>query len=65
MNRKGLGMPGVILLHPEKTPENDANLRRDAVVVAAQLPPDIKDALAVLDYARQIVVEFLAKKPGA
>jgi len=41
----------------------DMALRRAAVQVAAQLPADLEDALAVLTYARQIVTEFLAPQP--
>ena len=41
----------------------DMALRRAAVQVAAQLPPDLGEALAVLAYAKQIVTEFLTPKP--
>lgn len=33
--------------------------RRHAIQIAAQLPEDPNDALAVLDYARQLVEGFL------
>ena len=34
------------------------HLRFQAVVIASQLPDDTAEALLVLDYARQMVVEF-------
>jgi len=36
-------------------------LKRQAIQVAAQLPEDRDDALRVLDYARELVTEFLDK----
>jgi hypothetical protein len=40
----------------------DLALRRAAIQVAAGLPCDLKEALQVLDYARELVTEFLAKR---
>ena len=40
------------------------HLRFQAVVIASQLPDDRAEALLVLDYARQMVVEFLDDTSG-
>ena len=40
-----------------KSQQND-HLRRQAVLIASQLPDNTADALLVLDYARDLVVEF-------
>ena len=40
-------------------PTEHNHLRFQAVVIASQLPGNTTEALLVLDYARQIVVEFL------
>ncbi len=43
---------------------NDGNWRRrHAIQIAAQLPENPDDALAVLDYARQLVEGFLRDGP--
>jgi len=44
--------------------ENSATdrwLRREAIQIVAQLPDDESQALMVLEYARQLVVGFLAE----
>ena len=38
----------------------DANLRQQAIQIAAQLPEDMERAMKVLRYAEQIVTDFLA-----
>lgn len=40
-------------------------LKREAIQLVAQLPDDQTQALKVLEYARQLVVEFLAERPHA
>ena len=40
------------------------HLRFQAVVIASQLPDNRAEALLVLDYARQMVVEFLDDPSG-
>ena len=40
------------------------HLRFQAVVIASQLPDNTAEALLVLDYARQMVVEFLDDSTG-
>ena len=40
------------------------HLRFQAVVIASQLPNNTAEALLVLDYARQLVVEFLDDSSG-
>ena len=40
-------------------PKEHNHLRFQAVVIASQLPDNTTEALLVLDYARQLVVEFL------
>lgn len=41
-------------------PENNSDWRRrHALQIAAQLPEDVEDALAVLDLARELVEKFL------
>ena len=40
-------------------PKEHSGLRRQAIQIAAQLPDNTTDALAVLDYARALVVGFL------
>ena len=40
------------------------HLRFQAVVIASQLPDNTAEALLVLDYARQMVVEFLDDPSG-
>ena len=42
-----------------KSQQND-DLRRQAVLIASQLPENTADALLVLDYARDVVVEFFS-----
>ena len=42
----------------------DSFHRRQALHIATQLPTDPKDALVVLDYARDLVVRFLAREDG-
>ena len=44
--------------------EEHIHLRFQAVVIASQLPDDRAEALLVLDYARQMVVEFLDDSSG-
>jgi hypothetical protein len=39
------------------------HLRRQAVLIASQLPDNTVEALLVLDYARDVVVEFLDDSP--
>jgi hypothetical protein len=39
----------------------DRWLRREAIQIVAQLPDDESQALMVLEYARQLVVGFLAE----
>lgn len=46
----------------ERHPEADMELRRLAVQVAAQLPADPDEAIAVLDYARKFVCMFLGRE---
>ncbi len=41
--------------------DHDSWLRRQAVQIAAQLPEDRGDALAVLAYARKLTETFLAE----
>jgi hypothetical protein len=43
---------------PQQPPDHDARLRRQAVAIAAQLPMDRREALLVLEMAREQVVEF-------
>lgn len=43
-------------------PGHDAWLKRQAIQIAAQLPENRDDALAVLEYASQLVSEFLSTK---
>jgi hypothetical protein len=38
----------------------DANLRQQAIQIAAQLPEDVERAKQVLRYAEQLVTDFLA-----
>lgn len=57
-------------MHPPTTEpiEGELWLKRQAIQVAMQLPDDKTEALRVLDYARQLVTEFLSsddKQPGA
>lgn len=62
-NPEELGM-GVTLLVSKEHPVNPGDeiwLRRQAIQVAAQLPEKREDALKVLDYARELVIEFLMK----
>ena len=40
------------------------HLRFQAVVIASQLPDNTAEALLVLDYARQMVLEFLDNSSG-
>ncbi len=40
------------------------HLRRQAVLIASQLPDNTTEALLVLDYARDVVVEFLDDSSG-
>lgn len=40
----------------------DRDLRREAIQIAAQLPPNRKDALRVLALARVLVVDFLEQQ---
>ena len=40
------------------------HLRRQAVLIASQLPDNTAEALLVLDYARDVVVEFLDDSSG-
>ena len=40
------------------------HLRRQAVLIASQLPDNTAEALLVLDYARDVVVEFLDNSSG-
>jgi hypothetical protein len=40
-------------------------LKREAVQIVAQLPDDQAQALRVLEYARRLVVGFLAEHPHA
>jgi hypothetical protein len=40
------------------TLKSQTHLRRQAVLIASQLPDNIAEALQVLDYARSVVVEF-------
>ena len=40
------------------------HLRFQAVVIASQLPDNTTEALLVLDYARDLVVEFLDGSTG-
>lgn len=43
-------------------PEADMALRRLAIQIASQLPEDAAEALAVLDYVREVVDTFLRPK---
>ncbi len=55
---------GVTLLVSKEHPVNPGDemwLRRQAIQVAAQLPEKREDALRVLEYARDLVTEFLMK----
>lgn len=57
-------------MHPQNTEPNEGELwlKRQAIQVAMQLPDDKAEALRVLDYARQLVTQFLADdkiEPGA
>jgi hypothetical protein len=40
------------------------HIRRTALQIAAQLPPEPKDALAVLRLAQEIVEKFFGSPPG-
>jgi hypothetical protein len=66
MNRNGIA-PGAILaggcLKMSKSTEL-IHLRFQAVVIASQLPENRAEALLVLDYARDMVVEFLDDSSG-
>jgi hypothetical protein len=42
---------------------DDLEIRRAAIAVCATLPRDLNDALAVLELARLLVVDFLGAKP--
>lgn len=42
---------------------NNSDHRRHAVQIVAALPEEVADALKVLDFARQLVVEFLDQRP--
>ena len=43
--------------------DQEMELRRRAVAICAALPPNLNDALAVLDLARGLVTDFLARRP--
>jgi hypothetical protein len=37
--------------------------RRHAIQLAAQLPEDQADALLILEFAREIVIQFMGERP--
>jgi len=47
------------------TSKDDAYIKRFALQIAAQMPEDQEDALAVLDHVRQLVTGFLAGQPSS
>lgn len=51
-------------MHPQNTEPNESELwlKRQAIQVVMQLPDDEREALRVLDYARQLVTSFLAER---
>ena len=50
----------VALIDPSVTVSADEMaLRRAAIAITAQLPTDLKDAIRVLDLARELVTDFL------
>lgn len=48
-----------------ETPGKNAQLRRTAIQLAAQLPDDKADAVKVVEYLRQLVAEFMFDGDGA
>jgi len=44
----------------DRSDEKERWLRRQAVQFAGSLPEDIDDALAVLEYARELITDFVA-----
>jgi hypothetical protein len=42
----------------------DTVLRRQAIQIVALLPDDLADALAILDYARTLMCEFVGEPPA-
>ena len=44
-------------------PLTDLAMNRAAVLILAQLPDDLTEALHILDMAREMVTEFLAPHP--
>lgn len=50
---------------PPRDPKDDKWLRRQGVQIAAQLPENREDALAVLAHARAVVRRFLAPSKRA
>ena len=57
----GQDPPGLLMA---KSKEH-THLRFQAVVIASQLPDNTAEALLVLDYARQMVMEFLDDSSGS
>lgn len=61
---------GISLVIANETPTNRVDemwLKRQAIQIASQLPEDQAKALAVLEYARMLVTDFITKdvRPGA
>ena len=50
---------------PKPNPAEEMWLKRQAIQIAAQLPEDQAKALAVLEYARKLVIDFMLPTPGA
>ena len=61
MSLDGWGAPAGVAMSKSK---EHIPLRFQAVVIASQLPDNTAEALLVLDYARQMVVEFLDDSSG-
>lgn len=58
-------MPRVVEFRAQKSdPEHESWLKRQAIQIAAQLPEKEADALAILEYARGLVRDYLAVKPS-
>jgi hypothetical protein len=56
-------MQSVIAMQPRQkpAPPHDAALKRLAIQIAAQLPEEEEDALAVLEHAKTLVRSFLGQ----
>ena len=50
-------------LGPKPNLAEEMWLKRQAIQIASQLPEDQAKALAVLEYARKLVVDFMAPEP--